>query len=87
MKNLLKNNYFKNSIWLYILNFFQIVIPLLTFPFITRILGSEEYGYFNIALNLVSYMQILIEYGFNYTGTRIIAMSKKEEYQKIYSII
>ncbi len=87
MKNLLKNNYFKNSIWLYILNFFQIVIPLLTFPFITRVLGSEEYGYFNIALNLVSYMQILIEYGFNYTGTRIIAMSKKEEYQKIYSSI
>lgn len=87
MINLIKNRYVKNSLWLYALNFLQMLISLFTFPFITRVLGSEKYGFFNIAFNLISYMQIIIEYGFNYTGTRLTAKAKKSEYSTIYSRI
>ena len=46
----------KNGIWLYLLQIFNTVVPLLTLPYITRILGKNQYGVFSIALNIVSYL-------------------------------
>ncbi len=87
MINIIKNKHVKNGLWLYTLNFLQMALSLFTFPFITRILGTENYGFFNIAFNLISYMEIIIAYGFDYTGTRKIAKANEDEYSEIYSRI
>ncbi|MBS6503240.1 MAG: oligosaccharide flippase family protein [Clostridium sp.] len=77
-----------NGIWLYILQIFNTVIPLITLPFITRILGPSQYGTFSSALNLVGYFQVIVEYGFNLSGTRKVALAKDEdEISKLYSRI
>lgn len=85
-KEILKNNTVKNGIWLYILQFFNTVFPLLTLPYVTRILGTNGYGIFSYALNIITYLQVIVEYGFNLSGAREIAIQESEkEREKIYS--
>lgn len=42
----------KNGLWMYALQFFNMVVPLLTLPYITRVLGTAGYGTFSTALNI-----------------------------------
>ncbi len=66
----------QNGLWLYVLQFFNTVIPLATIPYITRILGANEYGVFSIAYNLVGYFLVVVEYGFNMSGARKASLAK-----------
>ncbi|WP_293899154.1 oligosaccharide flippase family protein [Sphingobacterium sp. UBA5670] len=47
--------------------------PLITIPYVSRIIGPEGYGIINYATAFVAYFNILISYGFDYTATRRIA--------------
>lgn len=78
----------ENGAWLYALQIFNTLIPLLTLPYITRILGPTEYGTFSISLNLVGYFQVIIEYGFGMSATREIALldSNDDEDAKHHAI-
>ncbi|MFW3587256.1 flippase [Vagococcus fluvialis] len=77
-----------NGSWLYLLQIFNTIVPLLTLPYITRVLGSSEYGIFSFSLNLISYLQVMVEYGFNLSGARKIAGTEdKNEINKIYNSI
>ena len=83
-----KNKVLVNGVWLYSLQIFNTVVPLLTLPYITRILGVSQYGVFSISLNLVSYFQVIVEYGFNLSGARKIALTNnRDEQSRIYSRI
>ena len=66
----LKSKVIKNGIWLYVLQIFNTVIPLITLPYITRILGAQEYGTFSISYNLIGYLMVVVEYGFGMSGAR-----------------
>ena len=68
----------KNGLWMYLMQIFNTVVPLLTLPYITRILGTGQYGIFSIALNFLTYFQVVVEYGFGMSATRKIALSSKE---------
>ncbi|MEG1433491.1 MULTISPECIES: flippase [Eubacterium] len=87
IEKLKKSSLVRNGVWLYVLQIFQTVIPLFTLPYVTRVLGVDGYGMFSIALNLILYIQVLVEYGFNLSGTRKIALSSSEEISEIYSDI
>lgn len=77
--SLLKKNIVRNSMWMIILQTFNMIIPLLTIPYITRILGSTEYGHFSIALNWILYFQVIVEYGFELNGARRVAINSSIE--------
>ena len=88
MNNLLKNKVVKNGISLYVLQIFNTVIPLITLPYITRILGAEQYGVFSKMLNYITYLQVFVEYGFTLTGASKISLANSQaEIDKIYSNI
>ena len=76
--SLLRKKAFSNGVWLYLLQFFNAVIPLLTLPYIVRILDTENYGIFSVALNIVIYMQVFVEYGFGMSATRKAALCQSE---------
>lgn len=85
---ILKSKVFSNSIYLYILQIFNTIIPLLTLPYITRILGDSQYGIFSKMLNYVTYFQAVVEYGFNLAGARKISLCDDEkERNKIFSSV
>lgn len=76
---LLKSQAMKNGLWLYALQFFNTIIPLVTLPYITRILGAVQYGVFSIVLNIITYVQVVIEYGFGLSATRRVAIADEED--------
>lgn len=69
-------NTIKNGAWLYFLQFFNTILPLVTVPYITRLLGPSNYGVFSFAFSIVGYIQVVIEYGFGMSATRKIAIDE-----------
>lgn len=87
IKGLFKRKTVKNGVWLYLLQFFNLVVPLVTLPYITRILGASQYGFFSIALNIVGYLQVVVEYGFGLSATRDVAINGKENLSKKFTSV
>lgn len=87
LKSILNQKSIKNGVWLYLLQFFNMVVPLLTLPYITRILGSSVYGTFSIALNIVGYLQVIVEYGFSMSATRKAAINGREGLDKTFTTV
>ena len=87
IKSLTKLDAVRNGMWMYALQIFNTVLPLLTLPYITRILGETRYGVFSIALNWIGYLQVFIEYGFPMSATRdiVAANGDKGRINRIFS--
>lgn len=87
--SLVKKKAFSNGIWMYLLEIFNTIVPLLTLPYITRILGASQYGVFSIAINILGYFQVIVAYGFGMSATREIALSDKsnEKINHIFSTV
>jgi len=77
--DIVHNSAFKNGLWLYILQIFNMVIPIFTLPYVTRILGVYQYGVFSIGLNFIGYLQVLVDYGFNMSATRFVILNKNDK--------
>ena len=59
-----------NTGWLLILQAVNIILPFVTVPYVTRVFGADTYGVFSIALNWITYFQLVVEYGFNLSATK-----------------
>lgn len=55
------------------------VLPLLTFPYLIRVLGIAEFGVFNHALATVHFLVVFVDYGLTLTGTRDVAVHKSDK--------
>ena len=87
MNKIWNSRLLKNGIWLFILQVFNTVVPMITLPYVTRILGTAGYGDFSLALNWILYFQVIVEYGFGYWGSRKVATSGRDELQRTFSMI
>ena len=86
VKNMVKSKIFINSFWLVLLQGFNTILPLITLPYITRLLSTSSYGQFTIALNIIGYLQVVVEYGFGLSGAKAIAIDKsKENINKLFT--
>ena len=59
-----KSKVLKNTIMLYIMNIAKMVFPLLTLPYLTRILSEDMYGLVSYVKSCMIYIQLLIDFGF-----------------------
>lgn len=66
----MKNNVLKNTIMLYGLSIAKIVFPLLTLPYLTRVLSVECYGVVAYVKSIMQYMQLAVDFGFMLSGTK-----------------
>ncbi|MDY3351692.1 oligosaccharide flippase family protein [Riemerella anatipestifer] len=85
IRNILKNKDYKalieNIVSLGVLQFVNLVLPLLVLPYMLRTVGFEKYGIIVVAASLVMYFQSLTDYSFAITATRDVAVfrdSKKK---------
>lgn len=53
-----------NTVMLYLMTIAKIVIPLISLPYLTRVLSVDCYGSVSFVKSLVAYLQILIDFGF-----------------------
>ena len=59
-----------NFLSLSALQVFTYVLPLLTLPYLVRVLGVEKYGLVMFAQSVIMFFSILVDYGFNLSATR-----------------
>lgn len=79
----------ENFSYLSILQIVNLLIPFLTYPYLIRVLGSSIYGKVIFAQALMAYFSIIINFGFNISGTKEIAVhsDNKEKLSEILSSI
>lgn len=73
-----KSDLLKNISSLTLIQLANYAVPLILIPYISRIVGVENYGKLEYARVLVLYFTILIDYGFNYTATREVAANSQD---------
>jgi PST family polysaccharide transporter len=57
----------------------NMLLPLVTFPYLVRVLGLERFGLVNYALALVSFFVVFVDFGFNLTGTRDVSVARADK--------
>lgn len=66
----------ENFIYISFLQLFLIIAPLITYPYLVRVIGAELYGVVVTAQVLVSYFSIVIDFGSNSISARYIALNQ-----------
>ncbi len=64
-----EKNLAKNTLFLYLMRISRYVFPLLTFPYLTRVLGMERYGVVVFSNAVMQYFAMITEFGFLFSAT------------------
>ncbi|OGI05388.1 MAG: RfbX protein [Candidatus Melainabacteria bacterium GWF2_32_7] len=80
-----KRRLFSNFLYLFILQGANYVLPLLTLPYLIRILGAEKFGLYVFAQAFIGYFLVFTDYGFNLSATREVSINRDNS-QKISEI-
>src|ERR1700757_4119306 len=62
-----------NLVILYSAHFCNYVLPLVTIPYVVRVLGPRNWGLVAFAQAFANYVSLLIEYGFGLSAVREVA--------------
>ncbi len=77
----------KNILYSISINVLNLLFPIVTVPYISRILGADHIGLVSFATTYVSYFSLFAALGVNYYGVRELAKHKHDQSRicKIYS--
>ena len=63
----------------------EYIISFITLPYLLRVLGPEKFGAIAFAQTIITYGNLLVDYGFNLTAPRDIAKCDKEDIPKNFA--
>jgi len=69
---------FHNFLSLSTLNALNVLLPLITLPYLVRVLGPEKYGIVSFAYALMVYLLMISNYGFQLSATQLISVSRND---------
>ena len=80
---------FENFTYITALQVFVMITPLITYPYLVRVLGKELYGWVITAQVVASYCSIIVDFGFKSVSARHVSIFRhdKEKLSEIISTI
>ena len=81
-----KNKFVENFLSLTVLRGLTLIVPLITYPYLIRVLGSEVYGLVMWAWSIVNFFILFINFGFNLSVTKYVAIHKEDK-KKLSEIV
>ncbi|WP_291629653.1 oligosaccharide flippase family protein [Clostridium sp.] len=73
------NNMFKNTIMLYLMTVAKIIFPLITLPYLTRILSVDSYGAVSFVKSYMVYIQLVVDFGFSLSSVKDIVEANNDK--------
>lgn len=79
----------KNTIMLYILQFSTYLLSFIVVPYETRTLGPEFYGKLGVAMSIMVYFQLIIDFGFILSATEDVSRNREDRQflKKVFSSV
>ncbi len=79
-KNIIVNNksLFQNLSFITILQVATLLFPLITYPYLIRVLGKDLYGTVVYAQAVVAYFSIVVNFGFNISATKDVSIHRDD---------
>lgn len=79
----------KNIVSLFVLQGANYLLPLVTVPYLVRVLGPANFGRIAFAQSFIGYFVALTEYGFNLSATRSVALVRENhtELSRLFSAV
>lgn len=76
-----------NFVWLSLLKIIGYLFPLITLPYLSRVIGVDGFGEIAFATSIMVFIETFVDFGFNYTATRDIARQREDigEVSNIFS--
>ena len=74
-----KKKLINNFISLSFVQGLSILFPLITFPYLLRVLGVEGFGIFTLIQTAIMYFDLLISFGFGLVATKEISKNVDNE--------
>ncbi len=69
----------QDTAWMIVLQGLNYLVPLFVWPYLMVILGAEGFGIVGFALQLMQFMMIVVDFGFNLSATKKIATAPDQE--------
>ncbi|WP_299776495.1 oligosaccharide flippase family protein [uncultured Formosa sp.] len=70
------NKILENFSYLTALNLFNVLSPLIIYPYLIRVLEAENYGLTVFAQTTIAYLVIFVSFGFNVTATKEVSINR-----------
>ncbi|MBI1910228.1 MAG: oligosaccharide flippase family protein [Deltaproteobacteria bacterium] len=77
MIKVIQTRFFKNLMTLQGINVLLYLFPLFVIPYLVRVLGPDGWGFIAFSQSFAMYIALIVEYGFNYSGTREVAQYRE----------
>lgn len=76
----------KNLGYLTFIKVFNLILPLVVYPYLIKVLGAEKYGLVIFAEAIIMYFSILVSYGFNLSATKEVSINRNN-HSKLNEIV
>lgn len=74
-----KSKVVNNTIMLYVMSIAKLIFPLLTLPYLTRVLSEDAYGFVAYVKSCMTYIQLIIDFGFILSSVKDIVKAKNND--------
>lgn len=78
VKNKNARTVMSNFIYLTLLKGISFLFPLITLPYLAKVLGPDKFGAIAFATSIIVIIETITDWGFNYTATRDIAIKRND---------